>query len=127
MARGLPWWVEGGSSGIGLEYVSHGFWLAPGVSAVVYGALVGVVGMQVVGGWAKGLGWTPEQVGAEGREGMLARKRRWWVVNGIGALVVGIWMAGGLGIVGRGGKAGGWVRKGYDELYRRIPILGRWV
>lgn len=127
VTRGLPLWVEGGSSGIGLEYVSHGFGVAPKLSAVVYGSLVAVVGMHVVWGWAKWLGWTPDQVGEEDGDGVLARKRRWWVINGIGTLVAGLWMAGGLGVVGRGGKVGGWVGKGYDELYRRIPVLGRWI
>jgi len=32
-------------------------------------------------------------------------------------------MAGGLGVVGRGGRAEGWVGKGYDVIYSRIPLL----
>jgi hypothetical protein len=32
-------------------------------------------------------------------------------------------MAGGLGVVARGGKADGWVATGYDALYSKIPLV----
>jgi hypothetical protein len=50
-------------------------------------------------------------------------KRRWWVINGAAVTAAGLWMAGGLGIVARAGKADGWVGKGYDELYAKVPLL----
>jgi hypothetical protein len=50
-------------------------------------------------------------------------KRRWWAINGISAGLAGLWMAGGLGVVARGGKADGWVGKGYDALYAKIPLV----
>jgi Protein of unknown function (DUF1691) len=121
--RVLPWWVEGGSSGVGLGFVSHGFAKHPVMDWVGYAALVGIASGHIVWGCAKWMGWTPVGVGelsSKGKKG----KRRWWIINGVSALVAGLWMAGGLGVVARGGKATGWVGKGWDELYARVPLLG---
>jgi hypothetical protein len=121
--RVLPWWVEGGSSGVGLGFVSHGFAKHPVMDWVGYAALVGIASGHIVWGWAKWMGWTPIGVGelsGNGKKG----KRRWWIINGVSALVAGLWVAGGLGVVARGGKATGWVGKGWDELYARVPLLG---
>lgn len=72
------------------------------------------------------MGLVPVGVGEMGRSGKSGKsgKRRWWVVNGVSAFVTVIWMAGGLGVVARGGKATGWIGKGWDELYAKIPLLG---
>lgn len=130
--RLIPLWVEGGSSGVGLEFVSHGFAKHPVVAAVGYAALVGVGSWHFVMGWAKWMGWGPGDGGGAGGGGDavdrgLRRKRRVYGVNGVAAFVAGLWMAGGLGVVGRGGKMSGWVGKGFDELYAKVPVLGRWL
>ncbi|KAI9841100.1 MAG: hypothetical protein M1837_001004 [Sclerophora amabilis] len=126
--RLVPLWVEGGSSSVGLGYVAHGFAKHPVVAAVGYATLIGVGSWHFVNGWAKWLGWAPDQV-PEGSVvgGERKRRRRWWGVNGISAFVAAIWMAGGLGIVGRGGVGKGWVGRGWDELYRQVPIVGEWM
>lgn len=121
--RTLPWWYEGDSSGIGLGFVSHGFAKHPAIAWTGYVALVGVASWHIVWGWAKWLDWVPVGVGEMGSKGKTG-KRRWWVVNGVSAFVAAIWMAGGLGVVARGGKATGWIGKGWDELYAKIPLLG---
>jgi hypothetical protein len=36
-------------------------------------------------------------------------------------------MAGSFGVVARGGEALGWVGRQYDEIYRQIPVVGRWL
>ena len=125
--RILPLWVEGGSSGVGLQYLAHGFARLPYVATVAYVSLVVVGSWHFAWGWAKWLGLTPDTSGGYGEDvdRKLVRKRRWYGVNGVAAALAGLWMAGGLGVVGRGGKMGGWVGRGFDELYRRIPILGR--
>jgi hypothetical protein len=120
--RILPWYYEGGSSGVGLGFVSHGFAKHPFLAWSGYAALVAVGSGHIVWGWAKWIGWTPVgkgQYGSKGKKG----KRRWWVINGVSALVAAAWMAGGLGIVGRGGKAAGWVGKGWDDLYAKVPLV----
>ena len=129
LLRGLPLKVEGGSSGIGLDFVGHGVAIAPKIAVAAYGALVAVAGSHILWGWAKWLGWSTPDVGngTSGNETRLKRKRRWWTVMILDALVVTTWMAGGLGIVARNGKVGGWVGKVYDDLYRRVPGLGNWV
>jgi len=126
--RVLPLWVEGGSSGVGLQYVAHGFARQPVVARAGYVVFVGVGVWHVVWGWAKWVGWTPGQVGEwEGGGAGRARKRRWYVLNAVSACVAGLWLAGGLGVVGRGGEMRGWLGRGYDELYRRVPVVGRWM
>lgn len=125
--RGLPLKEHGGSSSIGLSYVSHGFARFPVLSGLGFAALVGVGTWHFVWGWAKYLGLTPEYVGSAGETGKRERRRRWWVVNAVSAVLAGVWMAGGIGVVGRAGAATGWVGREYDELYRKIPILGNWM
>lgn len=122
VARILPKQVEGGSSGVGLGFISHGFAKYPLLSWSWYIALVGVASTHIVWGWAKWMSWTPTggQLGSSGNKG---RSRR-WAINGVAAAVATLWMAGGLGVVGRGGKAAGWVAKGWDELYARVPLPG---
>ncbi|KAG9243421.1 hypothetical protein BJ878DRAFT_423646 [Calycina marina] len=114
--RTLPWVYEGGSSGVGLGYVSHGFAKHPFIAWTGYAALIGVGVAHFIWGVARWQKWTP--VGVDRK----ARRRR-WTINGITALVSAIWMAGGLGVVGRGGKSDGWVGKGHDNLYSKIPLL----
>jgi len=129
--RLLPLWVEGGSSGVGLQYVAHGFAKDPWVANAGFAVLVGAGSAHFVWGWAKWMGWTPDYGYSEERsswgdeERERKKNRRWWEINGVVALVAGIWIAGGLGVVGRGGAMGGWMGRAYDELYRRIPIIGR--
>ena len=114
--RILPWIYEGGSSGVGLGFVSHGFAKHPLNAWTGYVALVGIGGGHFVWGVARWMGWTP--VGSDKKA-----KRRWRSINGIAAGFIGLWMAGGLGVVGRGGLADGWVGKGYDALYEKIPLV----
>ena len=125
--RGLPLKVTGGSSDVGLRYVAHGFARLPVVSFTAYSCLVLVGVWHVIWGWAKWLGWTPDQVTEIGSERLLQRKKRWYGINGIAVAVACVWGAGGLGVVGRDGLVSGWLGKEYDELYRHIPLLGRWV
>ena len=91
------------------------------------GLLVGVGVWHGVWGWSKWMGWNPEGVRGFGEEGRRARKRRVWVLNGVAAAIAGVWMAGGLGVVGTAGAASGWLGKEYDGLLQRIPILAKWL
>lgn len=125
--RGIPLKEHGGSSSIGLSYVSHGFARFPVLSTLGYSALLGVGVWHVVWGWAKYLSLTPGYVSTSGEMGKAQRRRRWWAVNAVAAVVAGMWMTGGMGVVGRAGATTGWVGREYDELYRSIPILGHWL
>lgn len=82
----------------------------------------------MVWGWATWLGLSPDAVVTNdaARRGF-ARKRRWYRVNGLAAFVAGVWMAGGLGVIGRGGATGGWMGKAFDELYSKIPLVVKWM
>lgn len=116
--RLLPLVKEGDSSSIGLGYVSHGFALRPLTMTIAYAALVGVGSWHIVNGWARWLAVGPETV--TGKE----RIRRSWGVNLASAVVAGVWMAGGLGVIGTAGKAQGWVGGMYDQIYASIPGFG---
>ncbi|KAI4626198.1 uncharacterized protein J4E87_004698 [Alternaria ethzedia] len=125
--RILPLYAHGDSSLINLQYISHGFALHPAVSFTGFTALVGVGVWHFVWGAAKWLGFAPSQVKHTEENRALIRKRRWYTINGISAALTALWLAGGLGVVGRDGKMVGWVGKEYDELYKYLPIVGRWV
>ncbi|KAK5169896.1 uncharacterized protein LTR77_005874 [Saxophila tyrrhenica] len=125
--RAVPQGFAGGSSNVNLGYVSHAFAKHPAVSFAGFAALLGVGCWHITWGWAKWLGWTPDQTTAMGGEREVIKKRRWYIINGLAAALTTLWMAGGIGVVGRGGEAPGWVGRGYDEMYRSIPVIGRWM
>ncbi|KAK4971221.1 hypothetical protein LTR28_013432 [Elasticomyces elasticus] len=113
-------------SSINLSYISHAFAKHAAVAYAGFSALISVAVLHSVWGWAKWLGWTQEHVTHGGVDGQRSRKRRWYAINSVSALVAGLWLAGGLGVVGRGGETGGWIGREYDELLRSIPIVGDW-
>lgn len=127
VVRGLPLWWEGSSANSGLGYVAHGFARLPISSFVGYAALVGVGVLHFSWGAAKWMGLTPGQVTETGVERELGKKRRWYGVNGVAGFVMVVWLAGGLGVIGRGGAADGWLAGVYDALYRKIPFFGGWI
>lgn len=120
--RILPLWVDGGSSGVGLGFVAHGFAKHPFVANAGYSALVATFCGHVVWGIAKYQGLTPVgngEMGSQGRTG----KRRWWAINITSLALTALWLAGGLGVVGRGGLGTGWVAQLWDDIYARVPLL----
>jgi hypothetical protein len=96
--------------------------------ATWYAALVGVGAWHFTGGWAWWLGWKgvsgSEKLG-KNRDDINQGKRRRWIINGLSALGMVVWLAGGLGIIGRGGSGSGWEGKNWDMIYSRVPLLGR--
>ncbi|ESZ89608.1 hypothetical protein SBOR_10006 [Sclerotinia borealis F-4128] len=103
--RIIPLIHEGGSSGVGLGYVAHGFAKHPKLAWTTYVALVGIGAGHMVWGAAKWLNLLSRGTEKEIR-------RIWWSLNSIVGLVGAIWYAGGLGIVARGGAETGWVGTG---------------
>lgn len=121
--RVLPLMVEGDSSNIGLEYVSHGFARHAIQPWVAYALLLTVGAGHMVWGWAKWMGVAPPINWRKTTVDKALRKRRsraWWSINSLAALVGVVWAAGGLGIVARGGAADGWLGTVYDRIYARI-------
>ncbi len=114
--RILPYIYEGGSSSVGLGFVSHGFAKHPALAWTGYVALVGLASGHFVWGISRWNGWV---LSGSDRKA----KRRWWTINGASVGLAILWMTGGLGIVARGGKATGWIGKDYDLLYSRIPLM----
>lgn len=125
--RAIPNQFEGGSSNVNLSYISHGFAKHPAVSFAGFTLLLTVGCFHITWGWAKWLSFTPDQVTAVGEERQIQKKRRWYIINGLAAATTALWMAGSFGVIARGGAATGWVGKLYDEMYRRVPIVGKWL
>ncbi|WEW59457.1 hypothetical protein PRK78_004931 [Emydomyces testavorans] len=139
-----PWYVDGGSSSVGLGYVAHGFARSPWTMGVWYTGLVGIGVWHFVGGCAQWMGWR-EVVGLnrekEKRLGATAgylgnakqiealRRRKWrtWVILGATLAGATLWLAGGLGVVGREGLGSGWEAKTWDSIYSQIPLLGPYL
>lgn len=117
--------AKGGN--IGLEYVSHAFAKHPAISFAGFAALLGVGCFHITWGWARWLGWTPDQSTELGTKRELSKKRRWYIINAVAATVTGLWTAGSFGVVARHGEAAGWIGRQYDEMYKMIPIMGRWM
>ena len=125
--RGIPNQLPGGSSNINLSYVSHAFAKHPAISFAGFGALLTIGCLHITWGWAKWLGFTPDQVTDMGSEREMKKKRRWYLINGAATGVTALWMAGSFGVLARGGAATGWVARQYDEMYRKIPLVGQWM
>ncbi|GAB1739148.1 hypothetical protein NU219Hw_g3902t1 [Hortaea werneckii] len=125
--RGIPNQFPGGQSNVNLSYVSHAFAKHPLISYAGFTALLAIGISHITWGWAKWLGYTPDQSTKTGGERQLEKKRRWYVINGIALAVTGLWMAGGFGVIGRGGEAPGYVGRMYDQMYQRLPLIGKWM
>lgn len=142
--RVTPLMIDGGSSGIGLGYISHGFARSPVFSNISYLIFVAAGVWHMVGGWAAWMGRRVTTVRTErGRskgslEGLLEnpthneqrtkkQRRTKWVVYGIAAVGTSIWLAGALGIVGRAGAGAGWEAKSWNKIYSQVPVIGAWL
>ncbi|XPS73306.1 hypothetical protein M3J09_005456 [Ascochyta lentis] len=121
--RILPLYMHGDNSLISLSYISHGFATHPFLSFAGFSALVSVGVWHFAWGAAHWLGLKPSQVSPYSEHKALDKKRRWYGINGVAAAITAVWLAGGLGVVGRAGKTVGWIGKEFDDLYRCIPFM----
>jgi hypothetical protein len=129
MNRVLPIKVDGDGANIGLGYVSHGFARHGLVAWIAYGTLIAVGCGHMVWGASKWLGVAPttpslKSLGSNAEDNKTKKRRRraWLGIHGIAVALAGLWAAGGLGVVARGGLTDGWVGKLYDNLYAKIGM-----
>ncbi|KAH8648563.1 hypothetical protein BX600DRAFT_502950 [Xylariales sp. PMI_506] len=118
--RVLPLLTEGDSSNIGLGYVAHGFARHAVQPWIAYSLLLAAGVGHMVWGWATWTGTAPPANWKKVTvDGTLRRRRRraWWGINGLAALVAAVWAAGGLGVVARAGRVEGWLGTVYDGIY----------
>ena len=116
--------MHGDSAMISLSYIAHGFALHPLVSFAGFVALATAGSFHFVWGWARWLGLTPAQAPADDdAPKQLTQKRRWYAINGTSLALAGLWLAGTLGVVGRGGRTGGWIGSEFDELYAAMRLI----
>lgn len=125
--RITPLKVEGGSSGVGFRYFAHGIAKHPILANIGYAFMVSVASWHFVGGAAKYLKLTREYVTEGGEDGNRDRKRRSMAVNALSGIIALGWMLGGLGVIGRAGAGAGWEAKAWDEIYSKVPIVGKWM
>jgi Protein of unknown function (DUF1691) len=125
--RITPLKVDGGSSGVGFRYFAHGMAKHPVLANAGYATMLCVASWHFVTGAAKYLRVSKEYVTDGGDFGRTKRRRRDLMINGVAALVAGAWIAGGLGVIGRGGSGQGWEAKNWDRIYQAVPLLGRWM
>lgn len=139
--RVVPLMIDGGSSGIGLGYVAHGFARSPVFWNIFHLLFVATGVWHFIGGWATWMGWRVTTTRSERtNKGSLGghlvdpksqrarrQRRMWWVVNGIAAMGATIWLAGALGVIGRAGEGSAWEAKSWNEMYSRVPIIGEWL
>ena len=125
--RITPQNVDGGSSSVGLRYFAHGIAKHPILTSIGYAGMLGVASWHFVTGGAKYLKLSSEYITDGGDYGAKRKRNRGWIINGVAALMAAAWIAGGLGVIGRGGSGQGWEAKHWDEIYRAVPGLGRWL
>jgi hypothetical protein len=125
MQRIIPQKVEGSSAGVGLRYFAHGVAHDPIIANAFYTVFVSVASYHFVSGAAKYLKLSSEYVTEGGQSGAMRRKWTRRAVNGIAATVAALWIAGGLGVVGRAGKGVGWEASNWDKIYAAMPLVGR--
>ena len=125
--RITPLKVEGNSSGVGLRYFAHGIARHPLLSNLGYSVMLCVASWHFVGGAAKYLKLSREYVTEGGDYGNQKRKRRGWIINGMSGLVAALWIAGGLGVIGRGGQGIGWEASNWEKIYKSVPVVGQWM
>lgn len=116
--------VDGSSAGVGLRYFAHGIAHNPWIGNVGYATFVTIASWHFVTGAAKYLKLSREYITEGGLSGSLRRKWRSRIINGLAATVAAVWIAGGLGVVGRSGMGVGWEAKNWDKIYGAVPILG---
>ncbi|KAI5794438.1 hypothetical protein DFH27DRAFT_484868, partial [Peziza echinospora] len=102
--RVVPWWVDGDSGEVGLEYVAHGFShggrLGKWLSSAYYIGFVGIASYHVVHGFAKYF--------------RIRSKRR---LNIVAALISTAWLSGLFAVIVRAGASVGYLGKKYDQYY----------
>lgn len=121
--RVLPLVVDGDSSNIGLQFVSHGFARQPLPPWIAYTLLLSVGIGHMVWGAAKWLDLTPpanwKKITVD-KKLRKSRRRAWWGIQTVAVAMTALWAAGGLGIVARAGPAEGWLATVYDNIYLYI-------
>lgn len=123
--RFTPKNVEGSSAGVGLRYFAHGVAHDPWITNIGYTIFVSVASWHFVTGAAKFLKLSKEYITEGGQSGQLRKKWRGRIINGIATLSAAIWVAGGLGVIGRSGKGTGWEANNWDKIYKAVPLVGR--
>lgn len=127
MNRFLPLQVEGGSSGVGLRYFAHLFAKRPIIANSGYVAFLAIGVWHIVGGAAKWFQVSPEYIVEGGDYGQRKKRKRRWIINATTIGVYLLWVAGGLGVVGRGGAGTGWEAINWDKIYASVPLVGKWI
>ncbi|KIV89613.1 hypothetical protein PV10_06999 [Exophiala mesophila] len=122
--RIVPKNVDGSSAAVGLRYFAHGVAHHPWLTNIGYSVFVSVASFHFVTGAAKFLRLSKEYITEPGHSGQLTKKWRGRLINSVAALTAAVWIAGGLGVIGRSGMGVGWEAKNWDNIYKAVPLIG---
>ena len=95
-----------------------------------YAFMLSTAAYHFVTGAAKFLKISKEYVTEGGEYGARKRKTRGRLVNLVAAVLAGVWIVGGLGVIGRGvgaAEPSAWEVKGWKEVYSNVPLVGSWL
>ncbi|KAK4943002.1 hypothetical protein LTR10_017387 [Elasticomyces elasticus] len=125
MQRVIPKQVDGSSAGVGLRYFAHGMAHDPITANTFYTLFVTIASFHFIGGTAKYLKLSREYITEGGQSGAVRRKWRGRIINALAATVAAVWLAGGLGVVGRAGPGSGWEASNWNKIYGAVPLIGK--
>lgn len=128
--RITPQKVHGDSSSVGLRFFSYGISRHPWLANAGYAFMISVASFHFVGGAAKYLKLSREYITEGGDYGAREKNKRGLLINLASGLMAGIWIVGGLGVIGRGVGAvtpSAWEIKNWDEVYKNVPVVGAWM
>ncbi|OCT51001.1 hypothetical protein CLCR_08880 [Cladophialophora carrionii] len=123
--RVTPRRVDGSSASVGLRYFAHGISAHPALGLAAHALLICTASYHFVSGAARFMRLSSEYVVGGGEDGRVKRKWRGRIINGVAALMAGIWIAGGLGVVGTSGPGVGWEASHWNAIYKEVPLVGR--
>lgn len=112
---------------MGLRYFAHLVAKHPVIANVGYATFIAVGVWHVIGGSAKWLRISPEYIVEGGDYGARRKRKRRRLIGATTLGVYLVWIAGGLGVVGRWGAGTGWEAKNWDRIYASVPLVGKWI
>jgi hypothetical protein len=125
--RITPKKIDGSSASVGLRYFAHGISSHPWIGVATHALMIATASHHFVTGAAKFSRTSKEYITEGGEDGRIKKLWRGRIINGITALMAGVWMAGALGVVGLSGRGVGWEATHWDQILKEVPLVGKLI